>query len=208
MTDNRSPAFAPEIGADDVHAMTMMTGGYPAEYGRKLGGVIEVVTADQPRRGLRRALSVIGQAASIRRRGDGLLRVRMVATDRSVAASRARRPTDISIRRSKRISRTTARSRTFSLRLEHDLSAANRSASSSVTAVRSSWCRTSAIQQEAGQRQDRRQHENMRRSFHGSASSRRSVRRRRARHGARRVSAALWSNEESTPIMASAGSRV
>ena len=51
LTDNRSPAFAPEIGADDVHAMNMLTGGYPAEYGRKLGGVIEVVTAGQARRG-------------------------------------------------------------------------------------------------------------------------------------------------------------
>jgi hypothetical protein len=37
ITDNRSPAFAPELDADDVHAMTILTGGYPAEYGRKLG---------------------------------------------------------------------------------------------------------------------------------------------------------------------------
>jgi hypothetical protein len=44
MTDNRSPVFAPELGADDVQAMTILTGGYPAEYGRKLGGVIEIVT--------------------------------------------------------------------------------------------------------------------------------------------------------------------
>lgn len=51
LTDNRSPAFAPEIAADDAHAMNILTGGYPAEYGRKLGGVIEVVTAGQARRG-------------------------------------------------------------------------------------------------------------------------------------------------------------
>jgi len=44
LTDNRSPAFAPELDADDVHGMNILTGGYPAEYGRKLGGVIEVVT--------------------------------------------------------------------------------------------------------------------------------------------------------------------
>jgi hypothetical protein len=37
MTDNRSPVFAPEAGADGIHSMTIMTGGYPAEYGRKLG---------------------------------------------------------------------------------------------------------------------------------------------------------------------------
>lgn len=52
VTDNRSPAFAPELDADEVHAMTILTGGYPAEYGRKLGGVIEVVTAANPRQGL------------------------------------------------------------------------------------------------------------------------------------------------------------
>src|SRR5947208_11034642 len=51
LTDNRSPAFAPELDADNVHAMTILTGGYPAEYGRKLGGVIEVITAGQARRG-------------------------------------------------------------------------------------------------------------------------------------------------------------
>jgi outer membrane cobalamin receptor len=52
ITDNRSPAFAPEVDADQVHSMSILTGGYPAEYGRKLGGVIEVVTAANPREGL------------------------------------------------------------------------------------------------------------------------------------------------------------
>src|SRR5262245_61895002 len=52
LTDNRSPAFAPELEADDVHAMTVLTAGYPAEYGRKLGGVIEVVTSASARQGL------------------------------------------------------------------------------------------------------------------------------------------------------------
>src|SRR5580704_3708948 len=51
LTDNRSAAFAPDLDADDVHAMSILTGGYPAEYGRKLGGVIEVVTAGDARRG-------------------------------------------------------------------------------------------------------------------------------------------------------------
>ena len=52
VTDNRSPSFAPELDADDVHSMSILTGGYPAEYGRKLGGVIEVVTAANPRDGV------------------------------------------------------------------------------------------------------------------------------------------------------------
>lgn len=44
LTQNRSPAFAPAIDADDVESIRVLTGSYPAEYGRKLGGVIEVST--------------------------------------------------------------------------------------------------------------------------------------------------------------------
>ncbi len=51
LTDNRSPAFAAEIDPEDVDSVTILTGGYPAEYGRKLGGVIEVTTAAAPQRG-------------------------------------------------------------------------------------------------------------------------------------------------------------
>jgi hypothetical protein len=46
VTDNRSPAFAPAIDAETIQTLSIRTGGYPAEYGRKLGGVIEVVTSD------------------------------------------------------------------------------------------------------------------------------------------------------------------
>jgi len=42
LTDNRSPSFGPEIEADDVQSMSVYTAGIPAEYGRKLGGVIEL----------------------------------------------------------------------------------------------------------------------------------------------------------------------
>ena len=44
LTENRSPAFAPSLNADDVESMRVLTADYPAEYGRKLGGVIEVTT--------------------------------------------------------------------------------------------------------------------------------------------------------------------
>jgi outer membrane cobalamin receptor len=52
LTDNRSPSFAPEMDVDAVHAMNIFTAGYPAEYGRKLGGVVEIVTAGNAQRGL------------------------------------------------------------------------------------------------------------------------------------------------------------
>jgi len=44
LTDNRSPSFGPAIDADDVQSMTIYTAGFPAEYGRKMGGVVEVNT--------------------------------------------------------------------------------------------------------------------------------------------------------------------
>jgi len=44
LTDNRSPSFGPEIEADDVESLTIYTAGFPAEYGRKMGGVVEVNT--------------------------------------------------------------------------------------------------------------------------------------------------------------------
>jgi TonB dependent receptor len=51
LTDNRSPSFGTEIEADDVQSLSIYTANIPAEYGRKLGGVVEVVTAKDPRLG-------------------------------------------------------------------------------------------------------------------------------------------------------------
>jgi hypothetical protein len=51
LTDNRSPSFGPEIEADDVQSMSIYTAGIPAEYGRKMGGVIEVNTLEDPQAG-------------------------------------------------------------------------------------------------------------------------------------------------------------
>jgi hypothetical protein len=51
LTDNRSPSFGPEIGADDVQSMSIYTAGIPAEYGRKMGGVVEVNTLQDPQPG-------------------------------------------------------------------------------------------------------------------------------------------------------------
>ena len=44
LTDNRSPSFGPVIEADDVQSLAVYTAGFPAEYGRKMGGVVEVNT--------------------------------------------------------------------------------------------------------------------------------------------------------------------
>ncbi len=44
LTQNRSLAFAPPLDAESVQSIRVLTGNYPAEYGRKLGGIIEVTT--------------------------------------------------------------------------------------------------------------------------------------------------------------------
>ena len=46
LTENRSAAFAPPFESDDVQSMRVMTAGFPAEYGRKLGGVVELSTME------------------------------------------------------------------------------------------------------------------------------------------------------------------
>ena len=51
LTDNRSPSFGPEIEADDLESMSIYTAGIPAEYGRKLGGVVELNTLQDAQEG-------------------------------------------------------------------------------------------------------------------------------------------------------------
>ncbi len=51
LTDNRSPSFGPDIEADDVQSLSIYTANFPAEYGRKLGGVVEMDTLKDSRPG-------------------------------------------------------------------------------------------------------------------------------------------------------------
>lgn len=51
LTDNRSPSFGPEIEADDLDSMSVYTAGFPAEYGRQMGGVVELNTQRQTDQG-------------------------------------------------------------------------------------------------------------------------------------------------------------
>lgn len=52
LTDNRSPSFGPAMDADDLDSMTIYTAGIPAEYGRKMGGVVELNTLRDSQPGL------------------------------------------------------------------------------------------------------------------------------------------------------------
>ena len=57
LTENRSPAFAAPFQAEESDSVRVRTAGYPAEYGRKLGGVVEITTPKDAPPGLH------GQAA-------------------------------------------------------------------------------------------------------------------------------------------------
>jgi hypothetical protein len=60
LTDNRSPSLGPAIDADDVQSLSIYTAGIPAEYGRKMGGVVEVNTLQNPESGLHGQLVLSG----------------------------------------------------------------------------------------------------------------------------------------------------
>jgi hypothetical protein len=60
LTDTRSPSFGPEIEADDVESMSIYTAGFPAEYGRKMGGVVEVNTVQDTQSGFHGELVLSG----------------------------------------------------------------------------------------------------------------------------------------------------
>ena len=60
LTDNRSPGFGPEMEADDVQSMSIYTAGIPAEYGRKMGGVIEVNTLQDVQPGFHGNIALSG----------------------------------------------------------------------------------------------------------------------------------------------------
>jgi hypothetical protein len=60
LTDNRSPSFGPEIEADDLDSINIYTAGFAAEYGRKMGGVVELNTHHETAVGLHGQLVLAG----------------------------------------------------------------------------------------------------------------------------------------------------
>jgi hypothetical protein len=56
--DNRSPAFAQSLNIDEYESLNVRTSGYPAEFGLKLGGVIETTRDQDTHPGLHGAASL------------------------------------------------------------------------------------------------------------------------------------------------------
>jgi TonB dependent receptor-like, beta-barrel/Carboxypeptidase regulatory-like domain len=196
LTDNRSPAFAPELDADDVHAMKVLTSGYPAEYGRKLGGVIEVVTAGAVPHGFHASVGAfVGSFAS----ASGTARVGY-ATERFAitstgSLSRTDRYLDPPVEENFSNRGTTSN---VSVRVEGDLTARDRLGAIVRHGQASFLVPNERVQEEAGQRQDRSSDETMGQVSYQRVLSQAAV--LDVRGFGRTVSAALWSNQFATPI--------
>ena len=60
LTDNRSPGSGPPMNAEDVESLQVYTAGIPAEFGRKMGGVIDVTSSREDDPGLHGRLALSG----------------------------------------------------------------------------------------------------------------------------------------------------
>ncbi len=198
LTDNRSPAFAPELGADDINALRILTAGYPAEYGRKLGGVIEVVTGGDIRRGLHGAASAVAGSFDTGS-GDVMTGYGWARTRASISAGLATtdRYLDAPVEENYTNHGTTAHA---AVRFEHDFSDADRAGVIVRTGRAEFEVPNERVQQLAGQRQRRTADEaagllSYQRLFSADATG-------DLRGMVRRLAATLESNAASTPIVA------
>lgn len=198
LTDNRSPAFAPEIDAADVHAMSILTGGYPAEYGRKLGGVIEVVTAGTARRGLHGSLAASAGSFSTKA-GDAIGEYGWQRTTLSVSAGLADtdRYLDPPVEENYTNRGTTSH---VAVHFERDVTDGDRFGVIARRGETRFLVPNEQVQQEAGQRQDRHNREKAGQFSYQHIFSARLL--ADVRGMARDLSAALWSNTAATPIVA------
>jgi outer membrane cobalamin receptor len=198
LTENRSPAFSPELEAGDVQSMSILTAGYPAEYGRKLGGVIDVVTARDARPGLHaRAAASGGSFAS----ASGSLMAQYGWGRNTIVAGaeagRTDRYLDPPVEQNYSNAGTNS---TASARYERDLSERDRLG----LVLRRGQSRfqvpNERVQQDAGQRQDRTSAETAGQFSWQHTFSPNVV--GDLRGMARDLSATLWSNSLAAPIVA------
>lgn len=194
--ENRSPAFAPILEADEFQSLRVITGGFAAEYGRKLGGVVEVTTPRETTPGWRGQVTLQGgsfatqrDAASLQY-GFGQTTVGLTAdgmtTDRYLDPPVQNNYTNH------------GSGGGIAVRLAHNWSAADRT-QFYVTRRRTGFLvPNEMVQEAAGQRQDRTTEETFGQFSHEHVFSPRLLGAFRAK--VRDASAALWSNTQSTPI--------
>jgi hypothetical protein len=153
LTDNRSPSFGPDIEAEDVQSLSIYTAGFPAEYGRKLGGVVDIQTAKDTRLGFHGDFVASGGSFST---ANGYLLGQYAWTGNTLTLSADGAFTDRYLNPPVVQNFTnTGTTGSFSIRYERDLSDTDRLTLSLTHELARFEVPNEQVQQEAGQRQDR-----------------------------------------------------
>lgn len=194
--DNRSPAFTQLLSADEFQSMRILTGGYPAEYGHKLGGVVEVTTGRINDAGFHGSASVEGGSFSaVTGFASGQYRWKRTTFGASAELQRTDRYLDPPVEQN---FTNHGSGGAGSVKLERDWSENDRT-SWFVYRQRSGFLvPNELLQQEAGQREDRISEETSGQFSHAHIFSPWLIGTFQGR--ARDTSAMLWSNGLSTPV--------
>lgn len=194
--DNRSLGFAPAFENSEFEAVNVMTAGMPAEYGRRLGGVISLDTRRVGRAG--HSTEVDAQAGSFSNTAGGLRH--QFRTDRtSISIGANGGYTDRYLDPPSLDNFTNeATSGTVNVRVDRDLTDSDRLS----FYVRSSRTRflvpNDLVQQAAGQRQDRSSRETATQIHYQHIFTPRILGTYKFMY--RDLTAGLWSNPRSTPV--------
>jgi hypothetical protein len=194
--DNRSIAFAPAFENSEFEAVNILTAGIPAEYGRRLGGVIALDT---------RRVGQLGHHSELDLQG-GSFDTYMGAFTHQYAAERTALSIGVQGGTTDRYLdppslekfTNTATSAGFHSRLEQDLSDRDRLTFYLRSNRVGFLVPNDLVQQEAGQRQDRRSAETAGQVHYQHTFSSRML--GSVRGMVRDLTAELWSNPLSTPV--------
>ncbi len=196
--DNRSPAFAPGLEADDVQSMKVYTSGIPAEFGRKLGGVIELNTDRNSSPGFHG--TAVAQGGSFGTAG-GFLSGQYVAGRTTATASAEGFMTDRYLDPPVEANFTNHGSNTsFTGTLERDFTDSDRVRISATHSETWFLVPNELLQESAGQRQDRTTAESQGQVSYQHVFGPALV--GNVRGMVRDLTARLWSNPLATPIAA------
>jgi len=199
LTENRSPGFSPELEADDVQSMSIFTAGYPAEYGRKLGGVVEVTTEKDPRQGFHGKIAVYGGSFDT---AGGAMNAQYAWGLNTLTVSGEAARTDRYLDPPVLGNFTNSGTNTnFAAHYERDLTDHDRIGAILRHAQSRFEVPNEQLQEEAGQRQDRGTEETSGQFFYQHVFSPEIV--SDLRGMVRDLTATLWSNPWATPIYAS-----
>jgi len=199
LTENRSPTFSSELDADDVQSMSILTAGYPAEFGRKLGGVIEIGTARDSRAGFH-GRAAVGGGSFGTFGGDLLGQYGWGRNTLSVSGNAARTDRYLDPPVEQNYSNAGTNSN-FSAHYERDLTDRDRVGFIMRRAQSRFGVPNERVQQQADQRQDRGSDETAGQFSYQHVFSPSIV--SDVRGMVRDLSALLWSNSLATPIIVS-----